>query len=67
MTSVSHVAAGTAAAATTSTPAPVAAPKPKAAPAPSAGPAATLQLSQAALAKLAGDKDWQPGMKIDNG
>jgi hypothetical protein len=65
MTSVSHVAASTAAAATVSSQAP-AAPKPKAVAAPSAGPAATLQLSQKALAKLQGDKDWQPGMKVDN-
>lgn len=57
----------------TTTTAPVASPKPTEASKPAgapaspanAGPAATLQLSQKALAKLKGDKDWQPGQTID--
>jgi hypothetical protein len=73
MTSLSHVAAKPAVvAATPSKTGPVTSeaavaislPKPKAAA--SAGPAATVQLSDAARAKMQGDKDWTPGTKVDN-
>ncbi|HLZ25749.1 MAG TPA: hypothetical protein VKV73_00330 [Chloroflexota bacterium] len=70
MTSLSGVVAGTAPAAiTTSTSlAAIASPKPVAQPAnpASIGPAATLNLSQAALAKLKGDQDWKPGLAVDS-
>jgi hypothetical protein len=67
MSSVSSVQTNTAAAPVASTQSAEAA-KPIAKPASmaNAGPAATLQLSQQALAKLKGDKDWQPGAKIDS-
>jgi hypothetical protein len=68
MTSISGVVAGTAPAAiTTSTSlASIAAPKAVAQVAVKIGPAATLDLSQAALAKIKGDKDWRPGMSLDS-
>ena len=66
MTSVSSLNAAAAAAASSTRAAAPKAEAPRAAAAAGAGPAATVQLSQRALALLKGDKDWQPGMKIDS-
>jgi hypothetical protein len=68
MTNLSPVGASTApyAVAGSTSIAALATPKPVASTASNNGPAATFELSQAALARIKGDKDWKPGQPIDS-